>query len=162
MNLTGLNSFFKIGAIAMAGAVMLSPAEALTVYKSIGDFGEVKYSQFPPKEGKGVEVIELRNDGRQVDAGAMAGKTDATQKAPPTPEEQRIAQLETQMKEQKEKENAQRCQNLRNNLANLNIGGRLYKPDDKGGRQFLSSAEIDQERANMQKLIQEHCSGAST
>ena len=137
----------------------MTTSHALQVYKSIGAHGEVKYSQHQPQNGKNVELIEFRSDGRQTDAGKLAGKTDANQNTPTQdPEEQRVAQLEARIKEQEANTNAQRCQSLRNNLTNLNVGGRIYEMDAKGKRQYLDSREIEVKRERVQQAISQYCS----
>ncbi|MFP3458945.1 DUF4124 domain-containing protein, partial [Psychrobacter sp. SIMBA_152] len=70
----------------------MNASQAIQVYKSIGAHGEVKYSQHAPQTGKNIELIEFRSDGRQSNAGQMAGKTDPNQSNnAQTAEEQRIA-----------------------------------------------------------------------
>ena len=153
--------------LLMSTACMLmlsmNASQAIQVYKSIGAHGEVKYSQHAPQVGKNIELIEFRSDGRQSNAGQMAGKTDPNQSNnAQTAEEQRIAQLEARIKEQDAKENAQRCQSLRNNLTNLNVGGRIYEMDANGKRQYLDGREIELKRERVQQAITQYCSNPST
>ncbi|MGP9690052.1 DUF4124 domain-containing protein [Psychrobacter sp. AOP22-C1-C5] len=137
----------------------MNASQAVQVYKSIGAYGEVKYSQHAPQNGKNVELIEFRSDGRQNNAGQLAGKTDANQNAnTQTAEEQRVAQLEARIKEQDAQANAQRCQSLRNNLTNLNVGGRIYEMDANGKRQYLDGREIELKRERVQQAITQYCS----
>ncbi|MGP5069088.1 DUF4124 domain-containing protein [Psychrobacter faecalis] len=117
----------------------INASHAIQVYKSIGAHGEVKYSQHAPQ-----------SDGRQSNAGQLAGKTEANQAAPQSAEEQRVAQLEARIKEQEAQANAQRCQSLRNNLTNLNVGGRIYEMDTNGKRQYLDGREIELKRERVQ------------
>ncbi|WP_169393439.1 MULTISPECIES: DUF4124 domain-containing protein [Psychrobacter] len=136
----------------------MTQSHAIQVYKSIGSFGEVKYSQYPPQHGKNVEVIEFRSDGRQASAGQYAGKTDPNQQpATPSAEDQRVAQLEARIQEQEANANAQRCQSLRNNLTNLNVGGRIYEMDANGNRKYLDSREIELKRDRVQQAISQYC-----
>lgn len=140
-------------------ALTMNASHAIQVYKSIGAHGEVKYSQHAPQNGKNVEMIEFRSDGRQTNAGQMAGKTEANQNTTtPDPEAQRVAQLEARIKEQEANANAQRCQSLRNNLTNLNVGGRIYEMDDNGNRQYLDGREIELKRERVQQAITQYCS----
>ena len=151
--------------ISTACMLMLSmnASHAVQVYKSIGAYGEVKYSQHAPQNGKKVELIEFRSDGRQSNAGQMAGKTDASQSSnAQTAEEQRVAQLEARIKEQDAQANAQRCQSLRNNLTNLNVGGRIYEMDANGKRQYLDGREIELKRERVQQAISQYCSNPTT
>ena len=121
----------------------MNASHAIQVYKSVGAHGEVKYSQHAPQNGKNVEIIEFRSDGRQTDTGQMAGKTNTSpDNTPKDAEAQRVEQLEARIKEQDANANAQRCQSLRNNLTNLNVGGRIYEMDASGKREYLDSRYI--------------------
>lgn len=140
-------------------ALSISDSYAVQVYKSIGAYGEVKYSQHQPQNAKNIELIEFRSDGRQNSTGQMAGKTQANQnEVPQSAEEQRVAQLEARIKDQEAQANAQRCQSLRNNLTNLNVGGRIYEMDASGKRQYLDSREIELKSERVQKAISQYCS----
>jgi len=149
--------------LLMSTACMLmlsmNASQAIQVYKSIGAHGEVKYSQHAPQVGKNIELIEFRSDGRQNNA----GKTDPNQSSnAQTAEEQRVAALEARIKEQEAQANAQRCQSLRNNLTNLNVGGRIYEMDANGKRQYLDGREIELKRERVQQAITQYCSNPST
>lgn len=151
--------------IITACMIMLSmnASHAIQVYKSIGTHGEVKYSQHAPQEGRNIEVIEFRSDGRQNNAGQLAGKTEANQNIPTqSAEEQRVAQLEARIKDQEAQANAQRCQSLRNNLTNLNVGGRIYEMDSDGKREYLDGREIELKRERVQQAITQYCNGSTT
>ena len=151
--------------ISTACMLMLSmnASHAIQVYKSIGTHGEVKYSQHLPQNARNIEVIEFRSDGRQSNAGQFAGKTEANQNAPTqSAEEQRVAQLEARIKDQEAQANAQRCQSLRNNLTNLNVGGRIYEMDSNGKRQYLEGREIELKRERVQQAITQYCNGSTT
>lgn len=144
-------------------ALSMNTSHAIQVYKSIGAHGEVKYSQHAPQQGKNVEVIEFRSDGRQTDTGQLAGRTDANQnRDTQSAEDQRVAQLEARIQEQEANANAQRCQSLRNNLTNLNVGGRIYEMDASGKKQYLDSREIELKRERVQQAISQYCSGSTT
>lgn len=160
---TNITKFF-IGLFIMSllavsfWALSISDSHAVQVYKSIGAHGEVKYSQHQPPNGKNVELIEFRSDGRQNNAGQMAGRTQANQNEPTqSAEDQRVAQLEARIKDQEAQANAQRCQSLRNNLTNLNVGGRIYEMDASGKRQYLDSREIELKSERVQKAISQYC-----
>ena len=153
------------GIVGMFGLAVNS-SQAIEVYKSVGAYGEVKYSQHMPRDAKRVEVIEFRSDGRQVNRGQMAEQTTANQQPEAqSPEAQRANQLEARVKEQEaqlNQENAARCQSLRNNLTNLNAEGRIYEMDADGNRKYLDNREIELKRERMQKAITQYCSGQTT
>ena len=152
--------------VSMSTACMLmlsmNASHAIQVYKSVGAHGEVKYSQHSPQNGKNIELIEFRSDGRQNNAGNLAGKTDANQSNTPSAEEQRVAALETRIKEQDAQANAQRCQSLRSNLTNLNVGGRIYEMDASGKREYLDGREIELKRERVQQAIDQYCGNPTT
>jgi len=54
---------------------------------------------------------------------------------------------------------AKRCQDARAQYQNVMNARRLYEDDEKGGRRYLDSAEIDAARADAKKLMDEFCSG---
>lgn len=153
-----MNSLVKHALICLAVSMSMSSVSAITVYKSIGAHGEVKYSQLPPKNAQNVEAIEFRSDGRV--------NTPGTQAAPPvdpaTAQQNQVNQLSRQVQELQERENAQRCQTLRNNLANLNIGGRIYEMDASGNRVYLNDQEINSRRTRIQQAISQYCSGTGS
>lgn len=144
-------------------ALSINTSQAVQVYKSIGAHGEVKYSQHAPQNARNLEVIEFRSDGRQNNTGQMAGKTDPNQNTGvQNPEDQRVAELEARIKDQEAQANAQRCQSLRNNLTNLNVGGRIYEMDANGKRQYLDGREIELKRERVQQAIGQYCKGTET
>ncbi len=135
---------------------------SVTYYKSVGANGEVRYTQFPPENTEDFEKITMRSDGRQDDVGKMAGKT-STEKKPKkklTPAELQAKAVEERIKKQKADEKVRRCQALRNNLTNLNIGGKIYEKKN-GTKHYLSDAEIEKKRQIIKQAIGQYCDGQS-
>lgn len=154
---------------ALMTTSILPSANAVTIYKSVGEYGEIKYSQFPPQNATDVTVMELREDGRTVDKGQMAEKTEGDSSANTTADNQQNTDANNSQNSQqnnKDKQDSQelakRCQNLRNNLTNLSAGGRIYEMDDQGNRKYLDNREIEQRRTTVQQAIQQYCSGQNT
>lgn len=131
-------------------------ANTYTVYKTVGEHGEVKYSQMQPAVGVKFEAIQFRSDGRTNTPGAMAAPTVDPNT---TADQNRIAELERQMQEQQAREKSERCQRLRQNLANLEMGGRIYETQADGSRTFLNDQQIVERRTRAQQTIAQHCSG---
>lgn len=140
-----------------AGIGMTAVAATTTVYQSIGKHGEVRYSQMQPDDTKNFQVLQMRSDGRTADAGAMAQQPE--QAAAPTPEAQKIADLEKQNKDLQNQELASRCQSLRSNFANLSIGGRIYETNAQGEKVYLNDQEISSRRQRHEQMINQYCSG---
>lgn len=156
-----LQAITSLGLVSMLAVTM--NAHAIQVYKSVGKNGEVRYTQYEPRDTKNFEVIEFRSDGRQVTPGNMAGKTNSEQQTEqPTAEEQRIANLENRLAEQEAQANAERCQSLRNQLTNLNVGGRVYEMDADGNRKYLDSEEMEQRTQRIQQAMSQYCNGQTT
>lgn len=147
----------------ISGIMALSAVNgnAVTYYKSVGSHGEIKYTQFPPAKGK-FEMIELRSDGRRVDTGQMANNADQNaQGNAPTAQDQEKQAMQKRIDELEKQDNIRRCQSLRNNLANLNSGGRIYEQGENGSKQFLDDKAIEQRRSKIQQALNQYCSGQS-
>lgn len=137
-----------------ASLVVPAFANTYTVYKSVGAHGEIKYSQTAPQGANNVEVLEIRNDGRQNTPGELAPPPINSNE---TVQSNQAAEMERRLKEMEERENAQRCRSLRNNLANFNIGGKIYEMDENGNRTYLNSQEINTRRERTQQMIAQFC-----
>lgn len=149
-------------AVAVLLLLSMSSSQALNVYKSIGAFGEVKYSQHRPTNGKNVEVIKLRSDRRLSNPSQLPNNSDEQANAAVTPAEQQLAALESRLKDQQTQINKQRCQSLRKTLNDLSIGGKMYEMDDDGNRNFLDDREIELKRQRTQAAIKQYCNGSTT
>lgn len=148
---TALKTLASVALIALCGT---ASANVVKVYKSVGPHGEVRYSQDVPRDAKNLEVLEFRSDGRTNTVGQMAAPT-----VDPAAQDPEKAQLQKQVDELQKRENAQRCNALRNNLANLNIGGKIYEMDANGNRSYLNDQEINSRRARTQQAISQFCGG---
>lgn len=150
---TALKTLASVALIALCST---ASANVVKIYKSVGPHGEVRYSQDVPRDAKNLEVLEFRSDGRTNTVGQMAAPTVDPNVAA---QQNQMLALEQQVKELKDKENAQRCQSLRNNLANLNIGGKIYEMDANGNRSYLNDQEINSRRNRTQQAISQFCGG---
>ncbi len=140
----------------------LSATASVTYYKSVGSKGETRFTQFPPNNSGNYETIVMRSDGRTDDAGKLAGKTNKDEGSEQLSEaEQQMKVVEDRIKKQKEQDKIRKCQALRNNLTNLNIGGKIYEMRD-GKKQYLDEEQIEQKREAIKQAISEYCDGMST
>lgn len=145
-------SYFALSLALMTGTTAL--ASTYTVYQSVGANGEIRYTQTAPKDAKNVEIIQLRSDGRQNTPGEMAPPPVNSNE---TTQSNQAAELERRLKEMEERDTAQRCRSLRNNLANFKIGGKIYEMDAQGNRTYLNSQEIEARRDRTQQMISQFC-----
>lgn len=134
---------------------------AATYYKWTDSNGVPHYSQFAPTNGvdlRKVQVINTRELGSPAAAAAAtAGTSDGPASTPMTPEQKKIAELEAQNKAQQQQQDKERCKALQNNLANLNVGGRVYEMDNKGERKYLDGREIELKRQKVAQAISQYC-----
>lgn len=156
---------FALGFATLVGISFVTNVHAnVTLYRII-EGGNTRYVQLQPTgmnctpmevdDNNPCKSIVFRNDGRQNTPGQMAPPSvDPNVSA----EENRIAELERQMKERDERDKAERCQRLRQNQANLAMGGKLYETQPDGSRTFLSDAQINERRARVEQTIAQHCS----
>lgn len=155
--------------IITAGLCAFSPALALaqqaqtqqhigykTIYKSVGKFGETKYSQFAPETGSKAQVIEMRSDGQPSQPGLLAPissdqiSEDLTgnNQNPPVP---------TSKSSGPNAATASQCQKLNNNLSNLQAGGDIYESKSGGERYYLNPVEVAVKIEDTQKLLAQYC-----
>lgn len=155
----GILPLALLGACAIVSAT--SHANTVNVCVTKGAKGETKYSQVitavDPNSMCSGEVIGFRADGRQNTPGEMAAAPIDPNAAGNTADQTRAAQLEQQIKEMEARENAQRCQTLKNSLANLNMGGRVYEVDANGNRNYLNAQEVETRRTRTQQTIAQFC-----
>ena len=149
-------------ALVLASALVVMPAVAqqATVYKWTDEQGVPHYSDQPPVNAES-EALPIRY--RRTDKAAVQAriKTDETrQGAEDLREDQEDAEEETAAT-QREKDLAERaatCKQARERVTNYNQAQKLYKPGPNGDRIYLTSEELDAERADAQRVMEEWCS----
>jgi hypothetical protein len=149
-------------ALVLASALVVTPALAqqATVYKWTDEQGVPHYSDQPPANAES-EALPIRY--RRTDKSAVQArlKTDETrQTAEDLREEQEDTEEETAAT-QREKDLAERaatCKQARERVTNYNQAQKLYKPGPNGDRIYLTDEELDAERADAQRVMEEWCS----
>ncbi|MDQ1303421.1 MAG: hypothetical protein QG595_1404 [Pseudomonadota bacterium] len=149
-------------ALVLASALVVMPAVAqqATVYKWTDEQGVPHYSDQPPVNAES-EALPIRY--RRTDKAAVQAriKTDETrQGAEDLREDQEDAEEETAAT-QREKDLAERaatCKQARERVTNYNQAQKLYKPGPNGDRIYLTDEELDAERADAQRVMEEWCS----
>jgi hypothetical protein len=146
------------------------PASA-QMYKWVDENGKVQYSDKPPPSN--VKTQKLRPAAPAASAPAAKddkgeAKKDAAKAGPKTAAEQEQAfrkrQLDAAKAQQEDAqkqagvgEKAENCKRAKAALANLQIGGRQMRIDDKGERVFLDDQQIAQETAKAQQEVAAAC-----
>lgn len=149
-------------ALGLLSAAGLAQAQ---VHKCVDASGKTVYSQSPCPSGAKSKVIQ--RDAPAPAAQAPAGSAKDGKAPPkPTPEaEFRKRQMEQDERDKKAaeelalaKDKQEQCQRARSNLSQLETGGRVARFNDKGEREYLEDAQIEQEKGRARSLVQKWCS----
>ena len=146
------------------------PASA-QMYKWVDANGKVQYSDKPPPSN--VKTEKLREAPRAPSAPAASEteedtKKDAAKTGPKTVAEQEQAfrkrkadEAKAQEKQAQEetiaRDRAENCKRAKAAVANLEMGGRQTRVDDKGERIFLTDQQITQETAKARQEAAAAC-----
>ena len=127
-----------------------------TIYKSTGEFGEVKYSQFKPDAGIESEIIQMRSDGRQSQPGLFA-TTDVYQIPTHQSSNDRSTKSHTPNTSNTQSVTLSQCQKLNRNLTNLQAGGEIYESKANNERRYLTPIEVTVKIEDTRKLLTQYC-----
>jgi hypothetical protein len=134
-----------LGWSAMASAV---------VYKWVDAQGKIQYGDTPP-DGVNAEVVELLGTHNSRSSAASApGADKPASNAPATDARKAVDNDVAQVREKQ-------CAEAQDRYKKLIEGRRLYKTGDNGERQYLTSEEIDSERLNAKREVDEVCNSAT-
>jgi hypothetical protein len=131
-------------------AVLLtwSTLASAVVYKWVDAQGKTQYGDRPP-DGVHAEVVEgLGHTSRSAAAPAPA-KTPAGPAT--TPDVKKVVQSDVAATREKQ------CADAQERYKKLIEGRHIYKTGDNGERVYLNSQEIDEERVNAKKDIDDVC-----
>ncbi|MEK7360654.1 MAG: DUF4124 domain-containing protein [Pseudomonadota bacterium] len=158
-------------AIALALCVAL-PASA-QMYKWVDANGKVQYSDKPPPSNIKTEKLRAPPPAPAASAAAAAeakggASKDAAKAGPKTAAEQEQAfrkrqldaskaQGEEAQKQADARDREENCKRAKAALANLQLGGRQARIDEKGERAFLDDKQIAQETAKAQQEAAAAC-----
>jgi len=155
--------------LAIGLSLCLALPAMAQMYKWVDANGEVHYSDRPPPSNVKTETLRMPAEAAAAPAAApaaSAGKTGAQKneaKAGPkslAEEDQAFrkrqadaakAQAEHARKEAEARKKAEYCKSAKAALANLELGGRQVRINDKGERVFLTDEEIAQATAQARK-----------
>lgn len=149
-------------AVLLAGILcfgFMSNTIAQTIYKWVDDAGVTHFSERPPL---GVEAERTSIRLRQPDRQALQARIDsaAEQRAAVATRKQHAEDQATE-DEIRAKEDQQiradNCEKAKTRLLTYNTSRRLYRPLESGEREYLTDDELDNERAEAQRLVDEWC-----
>jgi Domain of unknown function (DUF4124) len=152
------------------GASSLSHAE---IYKWKDKNGAIRYSDTPPPSNVKQEAIGRNKATTPTGKEPLASVENAppvkASDNPAVPENsdaaaaaqrQRNAEAEKNNKQEKEaeaKRKAENCKAAKANFETYTQGGRIYKMNEKGEREYVNDADLEEGKAKAQQEINENC-----
>jgi hypothetical protein len=139
-------------------AVLLtwSTLASAVVYKWVDAQGKVQYGDRPP-DGVHAEVVELLGVNNHAAAAQAQSSAVAGRATPPTSSASEKKAVDNDVAQARQKQ----CADAQERYKKLIDGRHLYKTGDNGERQYLTSEEIDSERLNAKREVDETCNGSS-
>jgi Domain of unknown function (DUF4124) len=138
--------------VLLCAALMAwSTMASAVVYKWVDAQGKVQYGDRPP-DGVHAEVVELLGTHT-----GHANKPDAPAAARTPPPEPSAKDAKKTVDSDVAQTRDKQCADAQDRYKKLIEGRRLYKTGDNGERQYLTSEEIDSERVNAKRDIDEIC-----
>jgi hypothetical protein len=141
-----------------ATLMIWSGMASAVVYKWVDAQGKLQYGDRPP-DGVKAEVVELLGTHSAGQARSTTARSDAPSpsKAGPATEDREKKAVEADVAATQQKQ----CADAQERYRKLIEGRRLYKTGDNGERQYLTSEEIDSERMNAKREVDEICNSAT-
>ena len=138
--------------IVLALACAVAPLAAAQLYKYVDKDGHTVYSDQPPVNAESKQV-HISPGGGAPSKSYVARDKDR--------EKGRAAEKDKEKKKEVAEQNAkldqERCAQARLAYQSYAEGGRLFKYNDKGEREFLGDEEIEAERVKSKQLMDEAC-----
>jgi len=153
--------------------LILAPAVShAEIYKWKDKNGVIRYSDVPPPSnvpheslGKKANKVPAQVDAPSAASDAPSEPVPAQQTPEQTPpaaegpvpeEEAGRKSAETAEAEQRQKQ--ENCATARANLANFQQGGRVYKMNEQGEREYMGDSDLAQGLENAQMEVDKYCS----
>ena len=165
----------------MCALIALPALANAEIYKWKDKNGAVRYTDTQPPSNVKLEPIDGKRATKLSNQAPLAPVTNAQPvlskdelkgKAPTSNAEssgeaaaklrQKNAEIEKNNKKEKDaqaKMNEENCKAAKSNLASYNQGGRIYKVNEKGEREYLDDAGLKAGADKSQKDVAEYCKG---
>ncbi len=154
--------------LILSVASTLSHAE---IYKWKDKDGSIRYTDTPPPSNIKQETMGSKKAVKPTGEPAPiaseqpvstknAKKEAISKEDEAAKKRQSDAEVEKKIKQEKEKQDAvkaENCKTAKANLENYTQGGRIYKMNEKGEREYVSDAGLEEGKAQAQKDINENC-----
>jgi hypothetical protein len=141
----------------LAAALAFVPLAAAQLYKHVDKDGRTVYSDQAPAAAN-VKQLNIPRSVSDAPSGARSYVAEDKENQKKRKEAQeKAAKAGDPVKKAQEAE--QRCAQARSAHKYFVDGGRIFKNNDKGEREFMSDAEIDAERERTRREMETACQG---
>lgn len=149
----------KLTTLALLGALLAAPAMAAQFYKWTDENGVTHYSETPPpdsvKSSTAIKVPSRQPSGAETAAQNLQKQREAAIKALDEAGK-KGATAPAAGKDNKE-QYAERCKQLKANLAVMESSGRVSEKDDKGEKRILTEEEKAKRIEDTRRQIKAFC-----
>jgi len=138
---------------------VMSNAYGQAIYKWVDEQGITHFSEQPPLDVEAERTtVSLRHTNRQalqtrLDNRTLKNEAVATRKQ----HEKEQASEEQARDERNQQIRTDNCDRAKTRVLTYNTARRLYRPLEDGERDYLTDEELDSQRADAQKLVDEWC-----
>lgn len=150
----------KLTTLALLGALLAAPAMAAQFYKWTDENGVTHYSETPPpdsvKSSTAIKVPSRQPSGAETAAQNLQKQREAAIKALDEAGKKGTAATPGAAKDNKE-QYAERCKQLKANLAVMESSGRVSEKDDKGEKRILTEEEKAKRIEDTRRQIKAFC-----
>ncbi len=148
-----MTGFYLLFSLILLNAT-ISTASAKGIFKCVKANGEIEYTQ---SASKNCESQQIKKRGGQSDQEAINKLHEDREKSKIAEDKERDAALAKQDEARAQKEMAEYCTNLKNNLKQITIANRVFETNTKGKRVKLSEEQRQQRIKDNQKNLNTHC-----
>jgi len=148
--------------VGMAGAFAVAAvAQESAVYKWVDAQGVPHYSDQPPLDVAATEMpIRFRRTDRGIIQARSQEKSELEAAAAVREGQEADADAAAEAERQRLlAERANNCKISRDRVAKYNTAMRLYRPGPNGERIYLTNEELDAERADANRAVDQWCAG---
>jgi len=139
--------------IVLAAALAVAPLASAGLYKYVDKDGKTVYSDQPPPDAAATQL----HVAPQASGPAPKSYVEQDKDLNKARAEERDREKKKEIAEQNAKLEQERCDQARQNYHTFTDGGRLFKYNEKGEREFLSDEQIEAQRAKSKQEMDEAC-----
>jgi hypothetical protein len=136
-------------------------AQDVFVYESVDENGVTTFSDVPPAEGEAAltDMRSRRTDPNAVQAQVAAMNETYSEVTQTDADRNAVAAENKQIETKNAQIRQQNCQEAQARRQRYTDARRLYRPTEDGGRDYLTSEELEEQWAEVDQMVKEWCGG---